>query len=1398
LYISGISQNNILYQKYWFNNLADRMKNCLLLHCLLCVCIIFVLPEKCTAQAAPLNFKNFSTRDGLSSASVYNILKDRSGFLWLATEDGLNRFDGTNFKVYRHNLASPNGLKVNHITALHEDRKGRLWIGTNGGGLSFYDKATDSIYNYIADGISPAGTTVTSIAGDKTGNIFVSCFGGLYKIDGNSYQVINSGKDNKLTRAVNGIVVLCMLEDSHRRKWAGTNVGLFCYQPEKDSVIVYRHKDEDPTSLPGNEVSRLAEDSMKNVWTAGENGVSKLLPNGQGFARFNPSSAIRRLSSNTIFALAADAKSRLWIGTQEGLDILDIRTNEVTNYIPDKRNPASLSSRTIRSFFLDTNGIYWIGSFRGGLHQYDENYSHFDLKEYNAFDPYGLRSPLVTAFAEYNNKVFVGTDGGGLQLYDPKTGLLDHISLPVIVKNEKHDMGILALETDFDGQLWVGTFSNGIYRYNPFTKTNVHYKKGPASTDLNSADVFCLKQDRNGNIWAGTNGGGINLIRKDGAIIDKYVNDPTKPGDPTHLSSNFVRGFEEDSQGNMWVATYGGGISVYDVVSKQFIFHKKANSGLPSDYVMAIKQDRHGNIWVGTNGNGMGLLKKGSSKFEIISEADGLINGTIHKIIESEDGSLWISTNAGLSSYNPVSKKFKNYTSHNGLQAGAFLPRAGMKMANGDLYFGGQNGFNHFSPTKFTTNKNVPPVVFTDLLVDNQPVNPSKKSPVSKYILLADEIRLGYRQSFSISFEALDFTSPSDNQYEYQLKGFNTSWVKAGKEHSANYANIPPGEYIFTVRASNNDGVWNTVGKSVKVVVAPPLWRTTYAYILYALLIGAALWFMRMRGVNKIKMQYALQQERKEAKLVIERQRKEAEYLHKLDQIKIKFLTNLSHEFKTPISLIMGPVDTLMGFIKDEALLNHLNLIKRNSRRLLNLVNQLLDFRKMEEKELRLQCTEGDIILFTREICDSFNDFSRRKKIEFGFYADQQSLPLLFDHDKLERILFNILSNAFKFTPESGNIAVTLNHSADADNPTVTNVSISIKDSGIGIPKEAQARIFESFFQHEAGLEVLNHGTGIGLSITKEFVQLHGGTIGVESQEGIGSTFTVVLPLKQVPVAPQPNIAEPVWSDEPVQENPSPNTSNLPPAVLIVEDDDDFRFYLKENLKNTYRIFEAPNGKEGWQRALFHHPDIIVCDVQMPIMNGMELVQKLKADKRTKHIPLVLLTAANTTNGVLDGLESGAIDYMTKPFNFAVLLAKINNILLLNKAYKDTYSRQVTVGMPDTGIVSEKEKFLQKALAYIYANIDNQQLSVEVLSDHMNISRASLYNRLLEYTGLSPVEFIRTVKLEKAKELLEKSGMTIMEIAYATGFANPNYFSKVFRTKYNITPTEYQTEMTKK
>jgi signal transduction histidine kinase/DNA-binding response OmpR family regulator len=570
------------------------------------------------------------------------------------------------------------------------------------------------------------------------------------------------------------------------------------------------------------------------------------------------------------------------------------------------------------------------------------------------------------------------------------------------------------------------------------------------------------------------------------------------------------------------------------------------------------------------------------------------------------------------------------------------------------------------------------------------------------------------------------------------------------------------------------------------------------------MLAGLLLYF-RYSSIRKIKRKLALEQ----VKVRAEQDRREAERVHELDMLKIKFLTNLSHEFRTPISLILGPAEKLLDQQKNEKSSGQLQMIKRNAKRLLNLVNQLLDFRKMEEQELRLQLSEGELVSFLRETCDSFTDLSERKKINFEFKTQVDQLYTRFDQDKLERILFNILSNAFKFTHEGGKISLALSMSDRKSAGPVKWLLIKVSDSGIGIPADKKEKIFERFFQHSTSASILNQGSGIGLSITREFVKMHGGEIDVDSEPGKGTSFNIHLPFipLQLPAA---NTQELITSEEPAPEdeqvataaeaNGSINALNdntAMPLILLVEDNEDFRFYLKDNLRLHYKIIEAANGKEAWHKTLSHHPQLIVSDISMPEMDGNLLTQKIKSDKRTSHIPVILLTALTGENNQITGLKTGANDYITKPFNFEVLNAKIQNLLALKDTFKNTYSKQIKVLAPEVKIESENEKLLQEVMRYLEENLTNAKLSVEELSKHVGMSRSTLYNKILELTGETPIEFIRSVKLDKAAILLEKGEQNVAQIAYSVGFSTPNYFAKSFKAKFDMLPSEYMNKMRK-
>ena len=622
-------------------------------------------------------------------------------------------------------------------------------------------------------------------------------------------------------------------------------------------------------------------------------------------------------------------------------------------------------------------------------------------------------------------------------------------------------------------------------------------------------------------------------------------------------------------------------------------------------------------------------------------------------------------------------------------------------------------------------------------------------------------------------------------------------------DRKAIYTNLDAGDYFFKVKAQNTNNQNNESVVTLEIQVLPPFWKSPLAYVIYLLIAVSFVFYLRHRGIAKLKRQFELKQRRIEDERKLANEREQARQMHQLDLMKIKFFTNVSHEFRTPLSLILSPIDDMIKNTGSPGSQHQLTMIKRNGKRLLNLVNQLMDFRKMEYNELKLSLTEGDIIKFIKEVSSSFSDVAHQKQIQYVFECETCSLITNFDHDKIERIFFNLLSNAFKFTPSGGHISVLLSLlSTDVLTPNEKILSVKILDTGIGIPKENHEKIFERFYQVNMPESLLNQGSGIGLSITKEFVKMHGGIIEMESEPGYGTCFSLTIP-----VSGQVNnqLNEIGQEEQELEIHASASRIDRPvsgsikkPTILLVEDNDDLRFYLKDNLKQSFHVIEAVNGRDGWQKALALHPQLIVSDVNMPEMNGLDLCKKIKEDTRTAQIPIILLTAVTGHKEQLAGLEKGANDYIVKPFNFEILLSKIQNLLQLQQTLKKTYQKQVEIQASDIAIVSEDDKFMKSALTYIEANITNTNFSVEELAKHLNLSRVSLYKKLLALTGKTPVDCIRTIRLKRALQLLEKSKLSIANIGYEVGFNNPAYFAKVFKEEFGILPSEYIIEFRNK
>lgn len=1340
---------------------------------------------QCRGQA--IRFTVMTSHDGLLSNTVNAIIKDHYGFLWFATADGLDRFDGMEHKPYRFDPADKSGYRSKEVTSMYEDEAGQFWVGTMGGGLYYLDRSHDQFRTYPE---SPAGghlanSYIKSIYGDAHGRLWIGMLGGLCILDPKTKKEIFYKADEHKPGQLHSGVILSIFRDSQGRMWIGTDKGLYLYHEASSSFIAFRHENNALSSIPSEGINTIAE-YQHRLWIGTNDGLSCLSPDLKTFKNFkytpNDDST---LSGNLIYSIAANG-NKIWVGTEGGLNILDPASGKVKRYNHDDRDKFSVSSKSIRCIYNDPDGIYWLGTYQGGVDKYDRNLTLFNSKQNNAYDPAGLSAPFVSSFAENKDgDLFVGTDGGGLNLFHIRSGLFSHIAIKSKTRNNSAGLPILSMMLDRNQQLWIGTFQDGLFIYDTKTGGYQQLNAGKDDAHINNNEIFCLKESSKGKIWIGTNGGGVNVYDPGKKTFFKYVSTPASARERQLPVNGFIRAIEEDKEGNIWIGTYGSGIAVLNPTTQKFRVYNNKNTGMAIDRPFSLLQDHNGNMWIGTAGDGLYCFNLSKKKLVNYSAPDELPDGVVHKLLEDYSGNIWLSTDKGICTFNTVSKKFTHYSAHNGLQNDAFIDGSGLRSTKGLLFFGGAKGFNYIDPQQeVKSNNNAPPVFLTNLKVNNNNVLSGSHSPLKQDISVAKQIDLDYKENFSISYSAINFTLPQQNKYAYILKSFNKSWNYVGSATTAYYTNLDPGEYLFVVRACNNDGIWNNTGAQIRIVIHPPIWMTWYAYLLYALIAVGTLLFIRHRGIKKLK-----------SKLALEQERKEAERLHELDVLKIKFLTNLSHEFRTPISLIMAPADKLLAEHKDEQTTGQLAVIRRNARRLLNLVNQLLDFRKLEEQELKLNLTEGEIISFIGDVVDSFHDLSESKSITFNYKAPQEKLFVRFDHDKLERILFNLLSNAFKFTLPGGMVSVNITRHPTS-NIDKAVLEFKISDTGIGIDPERKDLIFKRFYQAgDPNIGNVNPGSGIGLSITKEFVEMHGGSITVKSELGKGSDFSVLIPLEvfadrsieiQLPV--KTDIKE---KDLRIKRNIAQAITDMP-VLLIVEDNDEFRYYIKDSLMAQYKIVEASNGIEGWDKALSCHPDLIISDITMPFMNGITLSRKIKADKRTSHIPLIMLTACTREDEQLRGLESGANDYLTKPFNFEILNVKIKNLLQLNTMLKNTYKKQLKVIHPDIEVSSSGEIFLNKVVNYIDNNLNNPKFSVVDLSEHLSMSRGALYTKIFELTGLPPVEFIRSYKLDRAAILLLKSDLTVTQIAYEAGFATPHYFSRSFREKFNMLPSDYR------
>jgi signal transduction histidine kinase/ligand-binding sensor domain-containing protein/AraC-like DNA-binding protein len=1360
------------------------------------------------AQNNQFQFSRLDINNGLSHNQVPSIFKDSRGFMWFGTLSGLNRYDGYKFKIFKHITNDTTTLDDDYIIDIAEGPQGKLWIQTRTG-FNIYDPETERFTRGISvflNSISIPDAHIYAVKKDRSGNFwFLHATMGLYEYMPATKKTIHLTHYAANDKSINSNTVSDLSQDSHGNIWLTYRTGIIECLNQKNYEVTYRSKIFAPLPVGLNSSYKIFIDSQDDIWAfvpTYSAGVYYLSANKRIFKHIGKGGNHFTLNNDVIANVIQDDNNHIWIATDHGgINLLDKNDFTIQYILNREDDNQTVSQNSITTVYKDETGIIWVGTYKKGVCYYHKSIIKFPLYTHLLSDPLSDERSLsysdINCFAEDKpGNLWIGTNGGGLIYFDRKKGTFKKYLHNAADPNSLTKNVIVCLYTDHIQKLWIGTYFGGLDCFDG--KIFKHYKHNDAIAGSISEDRVCsITEDREHHLLVGTLSAGFNKLDSASGIFTRYVYAPVENA----IHSNYVSRLLVDKRQNIWVVT-SYGVDVLMKNTHQFV-HYLHNENDPASLVNNntnnIMEDTDGLIWISSR-EGISIFNPQNGKFTNITRQKGLPDNTVIDIQQYDRNNIWVSTANGLSdiyvdrSHNNLQFHFTNYGESEGLQGREFTENSSFRTREGELIFGGGNGFNIFKPKNITANKNIPDLVLTDFEVFNRSIGVGEKIN-GKVVLIKSinelkSLSLKYSENvFSIEFAALNYFNPDKVKYQYMMDGFDSRWINAdNKVRKATYTNLDPGSYTFKVRATNNE-YWNNRERSIVVVILPPFWKTAWAYLMYAAVVIGGLLFIRQRGISKLRSQFA-----------IEKERETAHRMHELDLMKIKFFTNVSHEFRTPLSLIMAPADKMFKQTPDPETKRQLLLINRNAKRLLNLVNQLLDFRKMEYHELKLHKKPGDIVNFIKEISLDFNDIAEQKNIHFIFDSEIEMYYTSFDHDKIERILFNLLSNAYKFTPEGGQVSVLLN-CAGKDQNNKQQLEIRVIDTGIGIPNDKMDKIFDPFFQNDIPGSMLNQGSGIGLSITKGFVKLHHGEILVESELNGGTCFTVLIPLTKidknifidVPLAPD-QLHD--YVNENAHHKNGPGRDGKKQTILLVEDNDDFRFYIKDNLKGSFNILEAENGKKGWQKALAQHPNLIVSDITMPEMNGIDLCLKIKNDTRTSHIPVILLTARVGEEQQLKGLETGAADYLTKPFNFEILQSKIKNILSQQESMRKTYQKQVDVNPTEMHVDSPDELFIKKVLLLIDNNISNPNFSIEELSSDVFVSRYTLYKKILAMTGKTPNELVRSMRLKRAVQLLETGHLTVSQICHKVGYKSQKYFVKTFKSEYNTIPSKYVEKLT--
>ncbi|RXK86860.1 two-component regulator propeller domain-containing protein [Filimonas effusa] len=1363
------------------------------------ICWLCFLLSITQLWAQPPRVDHLGIEQGLSNNSVTSIMRDHNGFMWFGSFDGLNRYDGQRFKVFRNKLNDSTSLAANRIVALAEDKRNNLWIGSKRGvSITNNTSAGFQQLRFVAYGSGkPARllTPVKDICADNSGNVFVATDGeGLLMAVPGSFDAqqlpVETNEGRLYSYSAQSIVI-----DSEQRVWVLLNGrGLALYNYQKQSLVV--------VNAALNTANCLASLGDNRLWVGASDGLYEYdISRNNYITHYNEQPGA--LSAARIVKLCGDARKRLWIATDGGgVNIFDPVTRGFS-YLPAGKAADAIASSAVYAVYSDAQGLQWIGTLRGGVNIIDPRKEQFNTVSRGASG--SPSKDFVLSFAEEpSGNLWIGSDGGGLSCWDRKRNSYSNFMHQPGNAGSLSNNFVTNICYDSYQQLWVATYGGGINRLRSNNSFDHFYC--PDNWGGYNNDIWVLFEDKARNLWAGVIGSGLNRFNRTSNRFELFAAEL-----PDILT------MAEDKNGILWAGNFNSLIRI-DPVKKKYDFFRVNTP------VRAISIDDDGAVlWLATEGYGLLKFTPGNNQFVTYATEKGLNNPSVLTLLDDMQGHLWMGTFGGLSRFDKASGRFRNYLGADGLQSDQFNYNAALALSSGELAFGGIKGFNIFYPDSVHQAYSSFPVLLTDIKVNNQPVFAN-----SKWVSGADadriySLKLPFDQAhLAFSMAALEYPSANNIKYAYFLEGWDQHWNDVEAQHSGLYSNLREGNYVLKIKATDANGGWGQPKEVLRIQVLPPWYRSWWAYTLYILAAGAIVFIYQRYRINRARLKYEValarvnaEKERAElesaqsekamtmARYEQEKAERETEKVinereKEIYEKRLSFFTNISHEFRTPLTLIISPLQGLLRKQHDAEELKDLNTINRNARRLLRLIDQLLLFRKTDKHADDLSLTRFNLSELCRDVFLYFIYESRARNISYTLEGEAFEFELCGDRNKIEVVLYNLLSNAFKYTPENGVIRFEVSETDD-------EVLIAITDTGKGIPAEAGDKIFDRFYQAEGHAKA---GFGIGLFMVKQFMMQHHGGVSYTSVAGKGSSFELRFLKGEAHFEnqdikeynPATNMNDMLHYEEMTEAAEAAVVDAVLPAtpvisarkiLLLVDDDIEMLNYMTQLFEEEFTIYKAANGIEGLEQARLYMPDLVISDIMMPGMTGIEMCRHLKDDATFNHIPVILLTAMASQDVQLQGTEQGADDYLTKPFNNDLLIAKVKGLLKNRTNLQHYFYDQVTHRKNHLKVPPEYKQLLEKCITIVEHHLDDDQFSIQVLAREIGMSHSYLYKKIKLISGQSANAFIRFLRLRKAAELLIISRATVNEVAYKVGFSDIKYFRVQFNKLFGMNPSDY-------